>query len=226
MSKETPNAAVIITAAGSSNRMGMDTKKEFLILNNQPVLLLSVKPFIDSNLFSNYIIVLPKNDVDKVKNILSPLKEKANFIFVSGGQSRQESVYNGLLALKNEMPDFVLIHDGARPWISEYVIEQVYRMTILKNAAIPVIPSINAMKTIDPSGTIITNLIREFTVAAQTPQGFNYPKILSSHKKAHSDNLLYIDDAEIYGKYEGEVTTVSGDIANKKITYQSDMEGC
>lgn len=222
MNKKALTAAVIITAAGTSNRMGAGIKKEFRVLNNLPVLLLSVKPFVDSKLFSNYIIVLPEIEFEKGRNILTPLNE--SFYFVPGGLTRQESVFNGLLALENKIPDIVLIHDGARPWISKSVIEEVYRMTSQNDAAIPVVPSINAMKSIDSRGTIITNLKREFTVAAQTPQGFNFSKILSSHRKAHNDNLTYIDDAEIYSKYAGQVATVAGDIENKKITYQSDME--
>ena len=225
MAKETLKAAVIITAAGTSSRMGSGTKKEFLTLKNQSVLYLSLKPFIDSKLFSYYVIVLPKEEIEKGRNVLSSIEANSNFLYVPGGSTRQESVYKGLLELEKEVPDIVLIHDGARPWITKKVIKDVYNLASIRGAAIPVVPSVNAMKSVDSSGIIITNLKREFTVAAQTPQGFNYTRILSSHKKAQSDNLIYIDDAEIYGKYEGEVTSISGDIANKKITYQSDMEG-
>ncbi|MDA3940890.1 MAG: IspD/TarI family cytidylyltransferase [Spirochaetia bacterium] len=223
MGKQTLKAAVIITAAGSSQRMETGTKKEFLTLNNQPVLLLSLKPFVNSNLFSNYVIVLPELEIKTGQNILSSLDDKLKFIYASGGATRQESVYNGLLALESEAPDIVLIHDGARPWISKYIIKEVHRESILKGAAIPVVASVNAMKFIDSSGKIITNLKREFTVAAQTPQGFNYTKILNSHTKAQKDNSTYIDDAEIYSKYAGDVSTVPGDTANRKITYLSDI---
>jgi 2-C-methyl-D-erythritol 4-phosphate cytidylyltransferase len=221
--KQTLKAAVIITAAGSSQRMETGTKKEFLTLNNQPVLLLSLKPFVNSNLFSNYVIVLPELEIKTGQNILSSLDDKLKFIYASGGATRQESVYNGLLALESEAPDIVLIHDGARPWISKYIIKEVHRESILKGAAIPVVASVNAMKFIDSSGNIITNRKREFTVAAQTPQGFNYTKILNSHTKAQKDNSTYIDDAEIYSKYAGDVSTVPGDTANRKITYLSDI---
>jgi 2-C-methyl-D-erythritol 4-phosphate cytidylyltransferase len=223
--KGSPIAAVIITAAGSSRRMNIGTKKEFLTLDNQPVLLLSVKAFIDSKLFSNYIVVLSKSEIEEARKILAPINKGGILNFISGGSSRQESVYNGLLALKNEMPDIVLIHDGARPWINRSIINKVYNMANLQDAAIPVVPSINAMKFIDSSGIIVTNLKREFTVAAQTPQGFKYTNILDSHKKAHLDTTNYIDDAAIYSKYSGKVATVPGDVLNKKITYQSDMVG-
>lgn len=224
MDKETLKAAVIITAAGTGSRMGSGTKKEFLTLNNQSVLYLSVLPFIKSKLFFSFVIVLPISDMGKGRKILDPLKKNANFIFIPGGSTRQESVYKGLLELEKESPDIVLIHDGARPWITEDVIKDVYNITSIKGAAIPVVPSVNAMKSIDSSGIITTSLKREFTVAAQTPQGFNYTKILSSHKRAQMDDTTYIDDAEIYGKYAGNVKTVPGDTANRKITYLSDLE--
>ncbi|MEA1910779.1 MAG: IspD/TarI family cytidylyltransferase [Spirochaetota bacterium] len=223
MAKETLKAAVIITAAGSSSRMGSGTKKEFLTLNNQSVLLLSLKPFIDSELFSYYVIVLPKEEIEIGRNILASIEVNSNFWYVPGGSTRQESVYKGLLELEKEVPDIVLIHDGARPWLTENIIKDVYNMTLINGAAIPVVPSVNAMKSIDSSGIIITSLKREFTFAAQTPQGFNYTRILNSHNRAQRDDTTYIDDAEIYGKYAGDVITVPGDTANRKITYLSDL---
>ncbi len=224
MKGRTANAAVVLTAAGSSRRMGLKTKKEFLKINGNFILQMSLHPFILSNIFSQYIIVLPKDVIEIGKDILSSLEISSSFTYVTGGTTRQESVYNGLLALEESLPEIVLIHDGARPWVSESIIEKVYRMTALKDAAIPVIPSTNAMKSINASGTVITDLERKSTVAAQTPQGFCFNKILTAHKKARYDHLDYVDDAAIYGKYMGSVETVTGDISNKKITYISDLQ--
>jgi 2-C-methyl-D-erythritol 4-phosphate cytidylyltransferase len=225
MGQETLKAAVIITAAGSSRRMGIGGKKEFLKMDGQSVLMMSIKPFIESKLFSSYVIVLPEEEIEKGQRLMSSLMEYSDFIYVTGGASRQESVYNGLLALEQETPDIVLIHDGSRPWITKTVIKEVFRKAGLSGAAIPVVPSVNAMKTINSQGIIISHLKREFTVAAQTPQGFSFNKILTSHKSASTDGLEYIDDAEIYGKYIGDAATVPGDTANRKITYLSDIEG-
>ncbi|MCD6396643.1 MAG: 2-C-methyl-D-erythritol 4-phosphate cytidylyltransferase [Spirochaetaceae bacterium] len=225
MASKTLKAAVVLTAAGSSSRMGIGTKKEFLKINDKYVLQMALESFTALNLFSNYIIVLSQAEIENGRDILSSFSESFSLIFASGGASRQESVYNGLLALEPISPDIVLIHDGARPWTSRSVIEEVYSMAVLKEAAIPVVPSVNAMKTINSKGTVIADLKRDFTVAAQTPQGFSFKKILSAHKKAINDHLVYIDDAAIYGKYIGDVATVSGDIANRKITYISDIKG-
>ncbi len=224
MNRKALKAAVIITAAGSSRRMGTVDKKEFLKLDGQPVLMMSTKPFIESKLFLLYVIVLPKEEIEKGQKLLSDLSKDSNFLYVTGGTTRQESVYNGLQALGKEDPDIVLIHDGARPWITDTVIQKVYQKTVETGAAIPVVPSVNAMKTINSQNIIVSNLKREFTVAAQTPQGFSYTEILASHKSASLDDSEYIDDAEIYGKYAGDVETVPGDTANRKITYLSDLE--
>lgn len=225
MSREALRAAVIITAAGSSRRMGTVEKKEFLKINDQPVLKMSLKPFIESKLFLLYVIVLPKEEIKKGQELLGDLSKNSNFLYVTGGTTRQESVYNGLQALEKENPDIVLIHDGARPWITDTVIRKVYQKTAETGAAIPVVPSVNAMKTINLQSIIVSNLKRKFTVAAQTPQGFSFTKILTSHKTASLDDSEHIDDAEIYGKYAGDVETVPGDTANRKITYLSDLEG-
>lgn len=225
MASKTLKAAVVLTAAGSSSRMGIGTKKEFLKINDKYVLQMALESFTALNLFSNYVIVLSQAEIENGRDILSSFSESFNLTFASGGASRQESVYGGLLALEPISPDIVLIHDGARPWPSRSVIEEVYSMAVLNEAAIPVVPSVNAMKTINSKGTVIADLKRDFTVAAQTPQGFSFKKILSAHKKAINDHLVYIDDAAIYGKYIGDVATVSGDIANRKITYISDIKG-
>ena len=225
MNQKALKAAVIITAAGSSRRMGTGGKKEFLKLDGQSVLMMSIKPFIESKLFLLHVIVLPKEEIEKGQKLLRNLSKDSKFLYITGGATRQESVYNGLQALEKENPDIVLIHDGARPWITDTVIRKVYQKTVETGAAIPVVPSVNAMKTINPQSIIVSNLKREFTVAAQTPQGFSFTKILTSHKTASTDGLEYIDDAEIYGKYAGDVETVPGDTANRKITYLSDLEG-
>ena len=226
MTNKTLKSAVILTAAGSSSRMGFGTKKEFLKINGKYVLQMALEAFTSLNMFSNYVIVLPQTEIENGQDILSSSFEYPSLIFIGGGSTRQESVYNGLVALESISPDIVLIHDGARPWISRSVINEVYSLAVLKEAAIPVVPSVNAMKSINSNGTIIADLKRDFTVAAQTPQGFSFKKILSAHKKAKNDNLVYVDDAAIFGKYIGDVATVSGDIANRKITYSSDMAGC
>lgn len=215
--------AVIITAAGSSTRMGGDTKKEFLLINNKTVLEHAVLSFINTNKFNLFLITLPKDYIDKGKDLFKKFANKTKFIFITGGETRQESVYKALKKIKNHSPETVLIHDGARPWIKEQNILEVFNAVIEHGAAVPVCTSINAMKLINEKGFITEHLKRQKTVSAQTPQGFIYEKILSAHEKAKNDNNEYIDDTEIYNKYSGKVFSVQGDPENIKITYKKDI---
>jgi len=170
-------ASVIIVAGGSGSRMGGGTKKEFLDIEGKPVLFRALDPFLKCGLFDSAVIVIKEGLEDEAEKLITPFltpKQKDTVRCVTGGRTRQESVLKGLLALKDESPDIVLIHDGARPWITEKIITDVYNKVVTEGAAIPVVPSVNALKEIDGRGKIIRNIDRDRIAGAQTPQGFRY----------------------------------------------------
>lgn len=213
------NSAVIL-AAGSSKRMGRQGKKELLLLDGRPVLLHSLTTFLETKLFDQILIAYPKDFKDSIAEILP--HSSTPLILVEGGETRQDSVRNCLETMKGS-EGTVLIHDGARPWVSAHIIQQVVELTKKKQAAIPVEPSTSAMKTLSPQGEILEHLNRQSTWAAQTPQGFLFPEILQAHYEAEESGLNYIDDSEIWHAYKGTVWTVESDPENKKITYQGDI---
>jgi len=209
----------IITAAGSSTRFG--TKKEFLTLDGKPVLQHSYDAFIGSGLFDIIIITVPSGQEEKAREMLPDTHIKT--IVCAGGSSRQESVLLALLQLERFEPDVVLIHDGARPWITIDLIKRVSEMAV-DGGAIPLVPSTDAMKYVAPDGFISEHLARDRVFSAQTPQGFRFPEILSAHRQAVSEGKLsFIDDAEVYSAYIGPVAGVTGSPDNKKITYPKDL---
>ena len=219
-------AVLIIVAGGMSTRMGNGIKKELADLNGEPVLCRTLRPFFETELFSMTVIVLPPPRIDQTKTLIAsclPSVMEDTVIYAPGGKTRQESVYNGLRELPSSSRT-VLIHDGARPWITKDVILRVYEKTVQTGAAVPVVPSVNALKEIDSDGRVIRNLDRSIVVGAQTPQGFAFKDILSAHRKAAGDGRVYRDDAEVFSAYAGEVFTVPGDIRNKKITYREDLQ--
>ncbi len=220
-------ASLIVVAGGLGLRMGGGVKKEFLQLDGQPVLLRALGPFLNTGLFETLTVVVTSSFENEAAALISPFTDnyKIEVLYVTGGETRQESVLNGLMALKSISPDIVLIHDGARPWISKEVIHAVYQKAVESDAAIPVIPSVNALKEIDEDGIITRSIDRSKVVGAQTPQGFGYNDLLTAHLKAAADRHIYLDDAEIYTAYIGRVYTVAGDVRNKKITYKEDIEG-
>ncbi|MDC7228333.1 MAG: IspD/TarI family cytidylyltransferase [Spirochaetales bacterium] len=226
--------AFLITAAGSGSRMGGGIKKEYRSINGKPVLGLVLETFLKTGLFDYGLITCKSGSIPEAKSMLADVLDKDTglsipLLFCEGGRERQESVRLGLEHLNSCCPNLeksgcVLIHDGARPWITTELVEQVAETTLLRAACAPVIPSVNAMKEVNENGIITGHLPRKETMGVQTPQGFAFNEILAAHRRAAADGRHYIDDTEIFSRYEGDVFTVPGSVENKKITYAGDIK--
>jgi 2-C-methyl-D-erythritol 4-phosphate cytidylyltransferase len=235
--------ALVLTAAGNSTRMGGPVKKEYLTVATADtgrisVLSAALHAFISTGFFFPVIITVPSGGEAEARSVLAEDGRIASLLatqgiephFAEGGKSRQESVRSGLeltarIARDASMPepDFVMIHDGARPWVSADIIRGVLAETQKTGAAVPGIPSTDTQKEIDASGKILRHLERARIVSVQTPQGFRFSGIREAHEKAAGDGTEYTDDTEIWGRYNGDVAVCPGDRANKKITYQGDI---
>lgn len=186
-----------------------------------------LEAFVRSFDFSHYVVTVPPLEEGSFKEAIFPSKILNNndfsskLFFVKGGATRQESVFNGLMFLKDKAPDFVLIHDGARPWVSSQVILRVIDATEKFLAAAPGVPSVDTQKTLSSDGFIHEHLQRETVANIQTPQGFDFEKILSAHEKSRGKN--FTDDTAIFATHFGKVKIVQGDVNNKKITYRDDV---
>ena len=218
----------MILAAGTSRRMGEGTKKEYLPLGDRPVLHNTAKAFLDTSLFTHIAIAVPPGGEDEARAVLGDLilpgPGRPAFLFIPGGDTRQQSVFNSLQALAETGIDTVLIHDGARPWVSPGLIRRVAVEARSRGAAAPVIPVVDTVKILDSRGYIREHLVRDRIGAIQTPQGFHFPAILEAHERARQDQRVYTDDTEIYGLHVGEVFTVPGELTNRKITFPGDLE--
>jgi 2-C-methyl-D-erythritol 4-phosphate cytidylyltransferase len=218
--------AVVVCAAGSSERMG-GVKKEYLKLKNRDITVLGsvVCSFAAVPSVNEIAITIPKDGEEAARAALPPeclSASKPKLKFVKGGETRQASVYNGLLALAESNPAYVLIHDGARPWISRQLIEKTIEEAAKHNAVIPVLPLTETPKEIS-GGFIKRHTRRTDTCVAQTPQAFKFLEILYAHKKAAQAGKEFTDDAEVWGKFCGRVAVVPGDPVNRKITFQGDI---
>ncbi len=221
---------VIICAAGSSTRMGGSTKKEYLPLGNGTVLSEAVNKFLNSVKIEVLAITVPENGLEESekalfsdKSIKSKLSE-TRLIFVEGGSTRQKSVFNALKKISGLQPDsdLVLIHDGARPFVTEKIIKDTLDAAEKWGASVPGITPVDTQKTLNENGFIKEHLFRPQMTAVQTPQGFRLKELLKAHELAEKDKKEYTDDTEIWGKYSGTVKVVQGDSCNKKITYAGD----
>lgn len=198
--------AVIIPAAGSSSRMeGID--KLNIAIGAKTVLEHSVSAFIDFD----QIIVVGDKRLDDAKY--------AGITYVEGGKARQYSVYNGLKAVRDDI-DFVLIHDGARPFVTEKIISNVKKSLLAGNkAVIPCIKPKNTIRTAD------STLQRDSLFEVQTPQGFDKKTLLQAYQSAIKDGIEVTDDASVTEHYGIQTTIVEGDYCNYKITTPSDIPG-
>jgi 2-C-methyl-D-erythritol 4-phosphate cytidylyltransferase len=214
----------IITGAGSSSRMGNGKKKEYLLLDNIPVLAKSVNAFQESGLFSVLVLTVPHNHIEAVEELLHPFCRLDNIVLIEGGTTRQESVWKGLRALEQSNIEYVLIHDAARPWIPIDLIRAVLTATEKYGACIPVIDICDAIVETDREGFIVRHLPKTDTRGVQTPQGFRFPEIFQAHNTARQTAGQYYDDAQIILEAGKKVFTIPGIPINKKITFPHDLE--
>ncbi len=217
------SSAVIIVAAGSSTRLGTGRKKEYIQLKGKPVIHHTFEAFASSRLFRYICMVVPPSGIEEARRIMGPLAAELEVTFAEGGATRQQSVLQGLRALEPAAPDYVLIHDGARPWVSVECIAGILEATAERGACAPAVVPPDAIKRIAGDGVITEHFSRNNTLGIQTPQGFSFPEILLAHEKAAADGETYIDDTEIFSRYIHPVYTLPGESANRKITYLHDI---
>ncbi|AYE34518.1 2-C-methyl-D-erythritol 4-phosphate cytidylyltransferase [Clostridium septicum] len=213
--------SAIVLAGGKGKRMGAGISKQYIELNNKPILYYTLKKFIDCTHIDKVILVLPEDEIEYCKKeVLDKYSLKVDRL-VKGGKERQDSVLNALLSIKDT--DIVLIHDGARPFVSEDVIKNGISLARLYGAAAPGVMPKDTIKLKDKSGFSIETPKRENLVSIQTPQVFKFDIILECHKKIKSEEISVTDDTMVVEKYNNKVYLYEGDYTNIKITTPEDL---
>lgn len=215
------NCAIIV-AAGKGTRMNSKINKQFLELKGKPVLYYTLKVFEDNEFIDSIILVLSKNEIEYCKkNVLDKYKIKKVIKVVQGGPTRQNSVVNGLLAAKGS--DIVLIHDGARPFVNDEMIEKGIKYAETYEACACGVNPKDTIKVRGRDNFAIDTLKREELFSVQTPQCFKYDLILNTHQKALKDKFQATDDTSIVEMYNHKVYLYEGSYSNIKITTPDDL---
>ena len=226
--------ALVLAAAGSSTRMGLGKKKEYLPMNGGTVISCAARIFLESADFETVIIAIPKNGQKDAEAALfsdpevQDLIHGRNLIFAEGGDTRQKSVFNAIRTIPKK-DSIVLIHDAARPFVSKEIIEKTIEAAELYGAAVPAVAPVDTQKEINGDKTIVRHLVRKDLCAVQTPQAFLLEPLIACHRAASLENFEYTDDTEIWDNYPEftggkKVHVVEGSRDNKKITYIQDIE--
>ena len=202
----------IITAGGTSSRFG-NKNKLLELINGKEVIKYTVDAFRYSNV-DEIIICANLSIMEELKEIF---KDYEKVRIIEGGTTRQQSVYNGLLADKC---DYVVIHDGARPIISTELINICIEMVKEQKALTVVTKTIDTIKEVE-NGKIVKTIDRAKLYNTQTPQAFEYDLILEAHKKYEGKN--FTDDAGMIEKMKKTVYIIDGSYKNIKITTRSDI---
>ena len=227
---------LLLTSAGSSARFG-DGKKEFVKIEGKTVLDHALNAFLVAQSLDAVVITHPREMRNDTEIALSDeVAQRARSLplglfFCEGGETRQESVYNGLCVLEelttraqvDAENAIVLIHDAARPWISAQTIRDVVQSVRRHGACVPLCDLADTPKVVAEPPFVAGHPPRDSIKAAQTPQGFALGALLRANRAARADGRLFTDDAALWASYVGPVAFVHGDRKNRKITYREDL---
>ncbi len=213
-------SAIIVSAGASSRMCGIN--KQFLELNGMPVIAHTIKAFQDSAYIDEIVVVTRSEDIDKIKTLVkhySFVKVKA---VVEGGSTRQRSVLNGVMA-SSLNADFLAIHDGARPFVTDKVICDTLISAVEFDAATTGTRVIDTVKVVDENDEIISTPDRNVLRAVQTPQIFNKSVYMDAVKSV-PNSANFTDDCKLIEAYGRIVKIVDGDYNNIKITTPNDIK--
>lgn len=217
----------IILAAGSGTRMGnASVPKQFLMIYNKPIVVHTIEQFEMHFDIDEIVVVTKKDYIDELKVWVRQYDLTKVHHIVEGGDTRQSSVYQGLLAIRSfaKKDDIVLIHDSARPLVNGRIITENIEGALKFGAVDTVIPSADTIIHSFDGEKIDDVPVRKELYLGQTPQSFRFDLIMQAHEKAlqeHVENAS--DDAQLIRKNHGDVYLVNGDRLNFKITTFDDL---
>lgn len=213
------NKSVVIVAGGKGLRFGSNLPKQFLPMNQKPVLMHTIDAFYNCDDSFNIVVVIPENHFPFWSELCNKYNFKTPHKLVKGGSTRWESVKNGLNAIEDNC--IVGIHDGVRPLISTGLITKLYSSAEVFGAVIPAIKVTDSLRVLDNNNNKSLAVDRELYRAVQTPQVFKSNILKEAYSLPYEE--CFTDDASVVERYGVEVTMVEGEDRNIKITSSKDL---
>ncbi len=207
----------VIVAGGTGTRMGNHIPKQFMLLKDKPVLYYSLKTFLDAYSDLQVILVLPVDYTDMGQEIIDAYFDKERIRITAGGETRFESVKNGLALATDE--SIIFVHDGVRCLLTKDLIRRCYEKAVETGSAIPVIPSTDSVRLITEEGNDAVD--RSKVMLVQTPQTFHSKILLPAFQIDYKDR--FTDEATVAEAYGLKLSLVEGEENNIKITRPLDL---
>ncbi len=213
----------IIAAAGQGKRLGSkQAAKQFLELAGTPILLHTLRPFEHCEVIQEIILVLPAQDTAGFLALAQKAGLRKLAKIVTGGSTRAESVWRGLLAIRPATAEIVAVHDGVRPFVTSGEVAQTVEAAKVHEAAILVAPVTDTIKDVD-NGAVVRTHARSQMRRALTPQCFRYELLRRAYEEIDVMDSGLTDDSMIVERLGVRVATVEGNPRNIKITSKEDL---
>jgi len=215
------NFGAVIVAAGKGTRMGTRESKQYLALEGKPIIVHTLEVFSQIPWLQEIVLVTGREDVPRCQTWIQDYKLDKVTAVIPGGSERQQSVYEGIKQISSE---WVMIHDGVRPFVTQEEIESCRDAAIREGASVLGVPVKDTIKQVNGKGQIIGTPDRQSLWAVQTPQAFRLSDLRSAHESAAKDGFIGTDDAMLMERAGYPVTVVEGKYSNIKITTPEDLE--
>ncbi len=213
---------VVIVAAGTGSRMKMGINKQFIKLEGKEIIAYTIEKFYNNSNIEDIVVVVKEDESEFFKKEILDKYNFKNIKIAYGGKARQDSVYNGLKSLDKKC-DIVLIHDGARPFVSDKIIDNCIEEVKEHKAIVVGVPVKDTIKVIDNDKNIVDTPNRSVLWAVQTPQTFDYNILIDAYKDAFKSGFYGTDDAMLVERIGYKVKMVEGSYNNIKITTKEDL---
>lgn len=208
---------VIVVAGGSGTRMGTSLPKQFMLLRDKPVLYYTLKVFLEAYDDLEIVLVLPVDYTDMGQEIIDAFFDKERIRITAGGDTRFQSVKNGLSLIDEE--SIIFVHDGVRCLVTKELIQRCYLQAVETGTAIPAVPSKDSIRLIREEGNEAFD--RNKVMLVQTPQTFHSKILLPAFQIDYKDK--FTDEATVVEAYGMKVSLVEGEVNNIKITRPVDL---
>ncbi|MNJ48627.1 2-C-methyl-D-erythritol 4-phosphate cytidylyltransferase [compost metagenome] len=215
------SAGAIIVAAGRGTRMGTKESKQYLMLQDKPIIIHTLEVFDRHPLIAEIVLVTGEQDVERCESWIVEYGISTKVKVIPGGAERQHSVYQGLLQMDST---WVLVHDGVRPFVTEEQVTACYKAAVSHGASVLAVPVKDTVKQVDGQGWVTATPDRRSLWAIQTPQTFRRSDLLGAHEQAQRDGFIGTDDSMLVERLGIPVNVVEGEYSNIKITTPDDLD--
>ncbi|BCG61223.1 bifunctional enzyme IspD/IspF [Paenibacillus sp. URB8-2] len=215
------SVGVVVVAAGRGTRMGTEESKQYLLLQGKPIVVHTLEVFQQHALISEIVLVTGAGDLDRCRKWTEEYGLSKVKAIVAGGAERQHSVYRGLGQLSTE---WVMVHDGVRPFVRPADIESCYEEARRTGASVLAVPVKDTIKLVDNRGGVLSTPDRRSLWAIQTPQTFRLSELRTAYEAADREGFVGTDDSSLAERAGIPVAVVEGSYGNIKITTPDDLE--